>query len=659
MRLLVSLAVWCAALAPAAELPYFAVLGDDAAAWPAILSSIGLEPAPADAAHVLVVRSGASASRDWATRVEGGAILILEGESSLAGMFGFRPGAEHVRVASLLDAHRPHLPVIWEKPLELPVFVVPEEARVFARERWTGAPLIAGFRRGQGAVLWIAVSPGERGYERFPYLLAALCGLGLEPPFRSTGLWAFFDFAYRSRVDLEYFAARWRNAGIGALHVAGWHFYEPDAERDAYLTRLIELCHREGILVYAWLELPHVSDKFWSDHPEWREKTAILQDAHLDWRKLMNLANRQCFRAASAGIRNLLSRFDWDGVNLAELYFESLEGLDNPSRLTPMNDDVRAAFRARYGFDPVSIFSAHADSASRKLFLEFRRDLARRIQEEWLDVLESAREQTPHLDIVLTHVDDRFDPAIRDALGADAGRMLELLDRRAFTFLIEDPATVWDRGPDRYHQLWEAYRNLTSHPENLAIDLNVVERYQDVYPTKQPTGIELFQLVHQASGHFPRIAVYFESSLLAPDLTLLQSSAARVNRIVRAGSGITADASGAFGIPWEGAVKLDEQLWPATDGHIVWIPAGVHRLEAAPEFTSPRLLRLSGNLLGARVLSETSIEFSYRSQPRAIAIFDRMPRRIRIDGRLRPASAAGPTALFLPPGRHLVTASTE
>ena len=121
----------------------------------------------------------------------------------------------------------------------------------------------------------------------------------MQPPFHSQRLWAFFDGAYRSRVDLDYFAERWRKAGIGALHVAGWHYYEQNAESDEYLRRLIEACHRKAILVYVWLELPHVSEKFWDEHPEWREKTAILQDAQLDWRKLMNLTNPDCAAAVS------------------------------------------------------------------------------------------------------------------------------------------------------------------------------------------------------------------------------------------------------------------------------------------------------------------------------------------------------------------------
>ena len=188
----------------------------------------------------------------------------------------------------------------------------------------------------------------------------------MEPPFRSSRLWAFFDSAYRSRVDLDYFAARWRRSGISALQVAAWHFYDSDPEGDAYLRNLIEACHREGIQVYAWLEMPHVSEKFWAGHPEWRERTALLQDAQLDWRKLMNLTNRDCFRAASAGVKQLVTRFDWDGVNLAELYFESLEGIGNASRFTPMNDDVRREFRALGRLRPDRSFRRDAATVRRK-----------------------------------------------------------------------------------------------------------------------------------------------------------------------------------------------------------------------------------------------------------------------------------------------------
>ena len=60
----------------------------------------------------------------------------------------------------------------------------------------------------------------------------------------------------------------------------------------------------------------------------------------------------------STGVKQLVSRFDWDGVNLAELYFESLEGAANPARFTPMNQDVRDEFRGLNGFDPIELFQS-------------------------------------------------------------------------------------------------------------------------------------------------------------------------------------------------------------------------------------------------------------------------------------------------------------
>lgn len=224
-------------VAQAAFIPTFAVLSDDQGGWPLILQSVGFMPRQAASASIFVLRAGSAGSPEWPARVEKGAYLILEGDSSTAESFGFRVAKDNVRVSSLEDVHLPKLPIVWEKGLELPRHEVPAEAKVFAKERWTGAPMLAGFRRGAGAVLWLAVPPGERGYERFPYLPHALADLGLDPPFRSTRLWAFFDSSYRLRVDLDYFAARWRNAGISALQVAAWHFYDPDAERDAYLKR--------------------------------------------------------------------------------------------------------------------------------------------------------------------------------------------------------------------------------------------------------------------------------------------------------------------------------------------------------------------------------------------------------------------------------------
>ena len=74
---------------------------------------------------------------------------------------------------------------------------------------------------------------------------------------------------------------------------------------------------------------------------------------------------------------------------------------------------------------------------------------------------------------------------MRDKIGADTSKTLPLLGRHDFTFLIEDPATTWNQGPQRYPLIAARYADATPRQEKLAIDINIVERYQDVYPTKQ------------------------------------------------------------------------------------------------------------------------------------------------------------------------------
>lgn len=655
MRSLVSFML-AAAAAHAASLTYPPVGAPGS--WPAIFASIGLSPGK-DAAVAVV--SGADPA--LGTRVERGAILIVEGDSPAAVQFGFRPTEKHVSVRAAQDLRSPKLDIIWEDALDLPVFQLPQDARVFMRERHEGAPLMAGFRRGQGGVLWLAAAPGTNGYERFPYLPQALADLGLAPAFRSESLWAFFDSSYRLHVDLDYFAAKWRAAGIAALQVAVWHYWERDPQSDDYLRRLIDSCHRNGILVYAWFELPHVSDKFWEQHPEWREKTALLQDAQLDWRRLINLTNRDAFNAVSAGVADLVQRFDWDGINLAELYFESLEGYDNPARFTPMNQDVREAFRQQAGFDPHDLFdpgSPHnlsSNTAGLKRFLDFRADLAARQQAEWIAVAERLRSAKPHLDLTLTHVDDRFDPSMREKIGADVSRALPLLASHDFTFLIEDPATIWNLGPQRYPQIAARYKPLTPRQDQLAIDINVVERYQDVYPTKQQTGVELFQLVHQAAASFSRVALYFENSILPVDWSLLPAAASSVEKVEQAGSRMTVQAAHGVGVAWPGPALVDGKLWPASDGSTVWLPAGTHSIEASPNLPPFRIESFNGELKSAAV-TPSGIELAYRSSARALALLDRVPARIDVDGSPAELQLAG-RVVMLPRGQHVVLFRTQ
>ncbi|MBV9181453.1 MAG: hypothetical protein JO356_09075 [Acidobacteria bacterium] len=552
--------------------------------------------------------------------------------------------------------------IIWEQPVTVPAVSVPEDYQVFAREKWKGIPVMAGKRTAHGAILWLATPPGPSGIERYPYLLQALVDLGLSLPARTTSLWAFFDSSYRIRADVDYLAKRWRQSGIGVLHVAAWHNVEPDAFQDEYLKKLIEACHRNAILVYAWLELPHVSEKFWADHPAWREKTALGQDAQLDWRKLMNLQNPDCHRDVAKEIGGLLGRFDWDGVNVAELYFESLEGASNPSRFTPMNDDVRREFKQGAGFDPKLLFDAGSSYYAAKnpdglrKFLDFRAALASRMQADWLDDIDKTRSSKPYLDVVLTHIDDRFEPGIRDALGADVARSLPLIEARHSTLLVEDPATLWDLGAERYSKLAEKYRALAPDRSHLAVDLNIVERYQDVYPTKKQTGVELMELVHEAAASFHRVALYFENSLEKQDLSLLPSAATTAKLTEKGVDEVEVDAPEQTRVLWQGPAEVDGKPWAIKNAQCILAPPGKHRISAGTSEAAITIADFNGNLRSA-LASQNSVDVSYTSRSRAIALVGSPVSSVEVDGApfwKRPAGD-NQVSIVLPAGQHVAT----
>jgi len=638
--------------------PGFHVSGRDAEGWTLLLGSFGLRPQAEKNARVLVASKDQAAAEASLAAAAASRILIVEGDSPAARALGYRATPRRVGVREVRDAHDPDLPIVWKEPVTLPVFEVPAGARVVAEDRPTHAPLAAVQKRGAGGVLWLATSPGPQGYERFPYVLQALAEAGASPGFESRRLWAFYDSAYQRDLPPEELARRWRLMGLAAVHVGAWDYFESTPEADAFLRRLIEACHDEGVLVYAWLELPHVSTEFWNRHPEWRERTAMLRDAAVDWRLLMNLANPECRDAVARGVREMLARFDWDGVNLAELYFDGVEGVRRLAELTPLNDDVRREVQAAYGFDPARLFSGGPrDPRQLRQFLDYRVDLAARLQEWWIDELERARTASPDLDLVLTHVDDRFDTSMRDAVGADAQRLLTLLDRHELTFVIEDPATVWHLGPGRYAVIAAKYRPLTPRQDRLGVDINVVER-SDAWPTKQQSGAELAELVHVAAESFQTVMFYYTGSISSVDAPLLPAAAATVARAEPSGDGLLVESPHGVGVRWPGPVTLDGEPWPVRDPERVWLPPGRHVLRASAAATPVRATDFNGTLRGAESRSD-GLEIRYTSASRAFVRLDRRPRRLLVDGRDAPLRASATGVVRLPRGTHTARVFVE
>jgi hypothetical protein len=297
-----------------------------------------------------------------------------------------------------------------------------------------------------------------------------------------------------------------------------------------------------------------------------------------------------------------------------------------------MNNWVRRDAAERLGSDPIELF----DPASRRFwstdreawrkFAGYRSALALRLQRQWIEII---REELPGAALAVTQIDDLFDARMREFLGADAAALLPLATRFDFTLVIEDPATLWSLGPQRYHEIARRYHEIAKDPQRLAIDINVVERYQRVYPTKKQTGTELFQLLSVARKAFHQVLLYFEHSLAKADWDLLPHAAEASARL-EAGS-LIVESSRGTGVSWRGPAVVDGKSWPAADDSVVWLPAGRHTLGPADGPVAARLIHLNGELLDASATRQ-GLEFQYRGAARAFALLDREPRVVEIDG---------------------------
>jgi hypothetical protein len=635
-----------------AAVPGYSIHGDPGS-WPTLLSSIGFQPATGAASLTVITDDGGS--QDWPSAASAGAFLIIQGTSAAAQQFGITATGDSVSVQREQDMLQQDLTVVWAKPIAIPKVTLPAGATVYARDKWSQIPLVAGIKTGGGYVLWVAGDPGPTSYDRYPCLLQTLQTAGLRFPLRSKQMALFFDYGYRSEVDLDYFAAKWRADGVGTLFVSSWYFFDSAPNTDAYLAHLIQACHKNGILVYAWLELPHVSQQLWDAHPEWREKTALLQDAAIYWRLNMNLLDPDCSAAVTAGILSLLNRFDWDGVNLAELYFENPVGLGDPAEFTPMNGLVRSQVESAYGFDPVKLFDPNSplfwtnSPPELRAFLDYRAGLQLQLHQYWIETLIGARAQKPDLDVLVTYLDDLSVPSMHDLIGADAHRFLPLMDQYDFRVMVEDASALWSLGPSRYQVIAGLYAAATTHTDRLAIDINIVSRPLLAYPTEIQTGAEFSGLVHTAGGSFPQLGLYVESSILDPDIQLM--SYELPNAAVQSGGDQTTVASaGGVGIAWDGPANLDGQPWPFIAGGYAWIPAGTHTLTAAPAPSPFQILDFNGGLTALQP-GDGRLTLQYSSFARSFVKLDSTPDAISIDGAAIPPASA----LWLPRGTHTVS----
>jgi hypothetical protein len=607
--------------------------------------------------------------------VNSGLNIFLDGSSKLAQSFGIELEKEHIEVSQIKDMQFADIPLYWKNHAHVsPVKLADKNYEILCIETRSKAPLCVCIKYGKGKVIYYSPlfdPESGKGYSRFPFLIETFSKyFGYEGLVRRKIASMYFDPGNRNTLDLENLIKTWKKNGIHTIYAAAWYEESFDYEK------LIRLCHENGILVFSWLEFPMKSKDFWDAQPQWREKTAMLEDAHIDWRYLVNLADDSCRNEVFKQTQELLDKYDWDGVDLAELYFESTEGPRDPDRFTPMNDTVRNEFRNSFGFDPVEIFDENSPHYWKKndndwrAFADFRIELCNRIKDYCIEFLAGVRESKKDFEIVITAMDASSGPFLEYNIAEDTEYLLKLVKTYGLTLQVQDEWMFWTGKPERYFFLGNYYRKFIKEPSALELDFNVVESHPEGeggLPAQKPTGEEMRQVVYNMSINNTRPVFYSEDSIYEHDFNNISTILARDAVITEKNN-----KEWKINTPYmvylrvgraNNKVLLNGRIWRAFNDEDIIIPSGknILRFEIQPKDPGdkgkPCLNYISAELEDASFY-DNSIELSYlQDASPCYAVVNFKPEKVFVDkimSECKVYSSREGFCVKLPGGEHFV-----
>lgn len=608
--------------------------------------------------------------------VSAGGNIITDGKSALAGLLGIRFANNTKMVRKVHDHYFPEEHIIWPNPVPAFKYEVESDDIVFCYDEASGFPLVIGRNIDKGKMIFISslFDPNSQfGYSLYPYLMIyAQEFFNLRPIVRRNKLEAYFDPGFRTTYSVESLVSQWVKQGIHIVHAAAWHFY-PKFAYD--YKRLIDLAHANGILVYAWMEPPQVSQAFYNAHPEWREKNYLNHDVRPSWRYPVALTDDACLNAATTEYLSILNRYDWDGVNLAELYFEAGRGFEDAELFTPMHPSARNEFIREHGFEPDKLFDPASpyywkkNVSAKNTFINYRVEKLNRIYDHFLRELSKFCSRRKGFDLMVTCMDGYGSPELRENIGIDMDNILALQNTYNFRLQVEDPESRWSSDPDRYYTIGHSYQAKLRDPRMLSLDLNILNfRKLDslsAFASTIQTGAESYQLINAAARGAGRFTIYSEASINQQDLALLPYAAAAQVEYSHIEGGMIFNSPYSFTIklpPEYQEILIDGYLTTSARDNSFFIPAGSHKVIfsdgkitgfSTREFQT-KILSFTGNILSASY-GMKDVKIVYEAAGRNILSLNQLPTEVKIDGSniaFTVLKGNDCFSIFLPPGKH-------
>jgi len=598
--------------------------------------------------------------------VNSGGHLAIWGNTPLAQTFDFEFESTY-SYTQAKELKNMAIDIFWPAPITAKPLENTGDLSVFTIFNPTNDIAVAGKSYGEGKVIY-AVDPvyesASHDFLLYPYLMKHVGDyFNLKSSIRIDDIRVYMDWGFHFDQNPEAIVQTLLHAGVSEVHLSAW--YEIERVK-SFFDAFIAQCHANGIRVYAWLELPMVTQEFWDENPQARQKLINGEDAVIGWRALVAMEDPQVNDLVKDKVDELVGAFDYDGANIAELYFEPAGGLELVNDITPFSDYFVDSFIKKHGRKPQDIFTQNNNLSQEEravllnAFIDERKRIITDLNVEYVNFIKT---EYPDLDIYVTVIDDALNTNIPAFIGSDSVRIMKAIKDPSVKLQIEDPFNLWDVGSSRYIQIGDAYSKTL--PDNFeSIDINIVNRPY-AFPTLKQTGSEYDLVLFDGSKKRLNVQLYALNTVDPIDLLHAPYVLGSHIEVKQLGETFIFDAPAPF--YFEGDfnnidVFIDKKLWPFHDENTIWIPKGQSLVTLTPITNDshrllPFITKFTGQFTDYNVQNNT-LSLTYSSDRK-----DYISTNTYMDIAVIDQATFEPQAFFnghvftycLPPGDHTVT----
>lgn len=172
------------------------------------------------------------------------------------------------------------------------------------------------------------------------------------------------------------------------------------------ISSYVEALRSENLSVVLTI-YPPTDSIAWETHPEWRQRF-LNGESKYDWRVYLAPTNDGFVTYYLENVKRLLKTYNFDGIELAECWYEVDEGPSSPY-YADFSSSMRQKFKEASGVDPLELFNSSSlhyylkDSQLYEEWVNFRVEVITNFMK---NILNAAKEVNPNIRTYVMYLSD-------------------------------------------------------------------------------------------------------------------------------------------------------------------------------------------------------------------------------------------------------------